>query len=129
MVNMIKSPEYLELKQRWEDFFKNFDKEIKTDAPLLITASALIMKWYRRVIKNGKVLSAKDPDEKFKGQNYTRYVIAKALGHINNVSPAVIAMNRWGKSNPLLVEVIKAAVEGGGSGSGDPASCSPAGTW
>jgi HK97 family phage major capsid protein len=61
----------------------------------------------------------KEADEKFHGQNYTRLVIAKALGRLMDVSPIAVAQNRWGKSNPKLVEVIKAAVAGGGSGSGE----------
>lgn len=60
-----------------------------------------------------------DPDEKFQGQNYTRMVIAKAVGHLTQRSAIAIAMERWGKTNPHLVEVIKADVAGGGSGSGE----------
>lgn len=55
----------------------------------------------------------KEADEKFKGQHFTRLVIAKALGRLTDVSPVAIAQQRWGKSNPKLVEVLKAAVQGG----------------
>ena len=68
------------------------------------------------------VHAKKDHDEKFKGQNYTRMVIAKALAHIdeNRRSPAVIAEKRWGITNPTLVEIMRAnEVAGGGSGSGE----------
>jgi len=66
------------------------------------------------------VLSRKqDPDDKFKGQSFTRVVIAKALAMAHNVSPAAIAEARWGKSHPKLVEFIKATVAGGGTGSGE----------
>lgn len=61
----------------------------------------------------------KEADEQFKGQNYTRMVIAKALGRLRDESPIAVAHQRWGKSNPKLVEVIKAAVAGGGSGTGE----------
>lgn len=61
----------------------------------------------------------RDADEKFKGQNYTRIVIAKALARLDDTSVIGIAQQRWGKSNPTLVEVVKAAVAGGGSGSGE----------
>jgi hypothetical protein len=72
------------------------------------------------------VVSSKDQDEKFQGQNYVRRLIARAvavdeareLGHAGR-SPAQIAEARWGKSNPTLVQVIKAGVAGGGSGSGE----------
>lgn len=66
------------------------------------------------------IIQSKDTDEKFKGQNYTRMVIAKALGHILQRSPSSIAQQRWGKTNPTLVAIIKAnEVAGGGSDSGE----------
>jgi HK97 family phage major capsid protein len=60
-----------------------------------------------------------DPDEKFKGQAFTRMVIAKAVGQLEGISPLVIAEKRWGRSNPMLVSLIKTAVAGGGSGSSE----------
>lgn len=61
----------------------------------------------------------RESEEKFKGQNFTRIVIAKALARLQDVSPVAIAQKRWGKSNPLLVEVIRASVAGGGTDSGE----------
>jgi HK97 family phage prohead protease len=58
------------------------------------------------------------PDEKFAGQFFTQKVIAKALAASNYGSAVEVASQRY-KSNPLLVEVIKADVAGGGSGSGE----------
>jgi HK97 family phage major capsid protein/HK97 family phage prohead protease len=63
-----------------------------------------------------------DAEEKFKGQNYTRMVIAKALARMDDFqgeSPITIAERRWGKTNPTLVNIMKAAVAGGGSGAGE----------
>ena len=62
-----------------------------------------------------------DPEDKFQGQSFTRTVIAKALSAqtYGAYSPAQIAEQRWGKSNPKLVEFLKAAVPGGGTGSGE----------
>lgn len=65
-----------------------------------------------------------DPDDAFKGQAFTRMAIAKAASFIalkdgNFVSPAEIAQHRWGKTHPQLVARIKAAVAGGGTGSGE----------
>lgn len=65
-----------------------------------------------------------DPEDKFKGQSYTRFLIAKAAAYAsmkegNYVSPAQIAEQRWGKTHPKLVALIKAAVAGGGTGSGE----------
>ena len=58
------------------------------------------------------------PEEKFAGQFYTQRVIAKALAAMSYTSAGVIAEQRF-KSNPLLVNLIKADVPGGGSGSGE----------
>ncbi len=68
------------------------------------------------------VKSTKDAEDKFQGQSYVRAVIAKALAHMQGIggqSPWEIAQERWGKTNPTLVQVIKAGVAGGGSGSGE----------
>ncbi len=65
-----------------------------------------------------------DPDDAFKGQAFTRFLIAKAAAFCaakdgNYVNAADIAKHRWGKTNPNLVNRIKAAVAGGGTGSGE----------
>lgn len=65
-----------------------------------------------------------DPDDKFKGQSYVRGIIARAEAFLqmkqgNFVSPADVAQARWGKSHPKLVQHIRAAVAGGGTGSGE----------
>jgi HK97 family phage prohead protease len=65
-----------------------------------------------------------DPEDKFKGQSYTRFLVAKALAFAamkegNYVSPVEVAKHRWGKTNPKLIEFIKAGVAAGGTGSGD----------
>ena len=68
------------------------------------------------------IIKSSDADEKFEGQNYTRMVIAKALAHImgGGVSASGIANSRWGKSNPTLINLMKAnEVAGGGSGAGE----------
>jgi ATP-dependent protease ClpP protease subunit len=70
-------------------------------------------------------LKHKDADEKFKGQNWTRKIIANALAYASvqqgiPVAPADIAQSRWGKTNPTLVNVIRmAAVPGAGTDSGE----------
>jgi len=73
------------------------------------------------VVKTGVTIINKkdDAEDKFKGQAYTRMLIAKALGQVEEISPLVIAEKRWGKTNPTLVRLIKASVAGGGSGSGE----------
>lgn len=67
------------------------------------------------------ILRSGEAEEKFKGQMFTRRVIAKALAYMSQgeLTPGQVAEMRWGKSNPMLVNVIKAAVAGHGSGSGE----------
>lgn len=65
------------------------------------------------------IIQKGDKDEAFPGQNFTRLVIAKTLARIDDVSAVGIAHMRWGKTNPQLVETIKAAVAGGGTGTGE----------
>lgn len=67
------------------------------------------------------IVASKDVEEKFKGQNYTRMVIAKALARMddNQIPAWAIAERRWGKTNPTIVQIMKSGVAGGGSGSGE----------
>lgn len=65
-----------------------------------------------------------DPEDKFKGQSWVRKQIAMAVSYIalregRFVTPGEIAEKRWGKTHPNLVNVIKAGVAGGGTGSGE----------
>ena len=65
-----------------------------------------------------------DPDDAFAGQSYIRGVIARAAAFVSMKNgdyktPAQIAAHRWGKTNPKLVEFIRAGVAGGGTGSGE----------
>lgn len=60
-----------------------------------------------------------DKEEAFKGQNYTRIVIAKTLARLDGVNAVGIAQKRWGRSNPMLVDVVRAAVEGGSGQTGE----------
>lgn len=73
------------------------------------------------VTRGGPTILVKnsDPEDKFAGQSFVRCQIAKALAMVNNESPIAIAQQRWGKSNPKLVEYMKATVAGGGTGSGE----------
>lgn len=61
-----------------------------------------------------------DPEDKFPGQSFTRVQIAKALAMAHGNGYAMdAAQNRWSKTHPKLVEFIRAAVAGGGTGSGE----------
>lgn len=68
------------------------------------------------------ILTGKQKEEKFAGQNYTRLVIARALRHLSggDMSATAIAQKRWGRENPMIAEIIRAnEVAGGGTGSGE----------
>lgn len=65
------------------------------------------------------IIKRQEKEEQFEGQNFTRIAIAKALSREDGTSPVAIAERRWGRSNPALVEAIKADVSGVGSGSGE----------
>jgi HK97 family phage major capsid protein len=62
-----------------------------------------------------------DADPKFAGQMFVRKAIASALSQMTNFQvPAwKIAEQRWGKECPMLVQVMKTGVAGGGSDSGE----------
>lgn len=66
-----------------------------------------------------------DPEDKFAGQGYIRMLFAKAEAFRvqragGYMRPAEYAAKRWGKSNPQLVQWIKAnEVAGGGTDSGE----------
>jgi hypothetical protein len=66
------------------------------------------------------ITHAKEADEKFQGQNFTRMCIAMAAAHIKNhaFTAAQYAEHRWGKSAANIVAILKAGVPGGGSSSG-----------
>lgn len=67
-----------------------------------------------------KIIVNREADEKFQGQMFTRKIIAQAVGFMQQRSPVAVAMERgWGRTNPTLVEVIRASVAGGGTDSGE----------
>jgi len=69
--------------------------------------------------RSPQIIIKGDQDEAFEGQNYTRLVIAKTLARLDGVSADGIASRRWGKSCPQFVQVVRAAVAGGGTDSGE----------
>lgn len=65
------------------------------------------------------IVASRDVEEKFQGQSYTRKIIARALAQIEGRSAGAIAQERWGKTNPTLVAIIKAnEVPAGGEHAG-----------
>jgi HK97 family phage prohead protease len=90
------------------------------------TAVAVDTRQYQRAPMG--FVRRQDPDDVFKGQSETRKIIVKALAHLamrggNFVRMSEIAEQRYGKTHPTLVQVIKAnEVPGLASGSGEPFS-------
>lgn len=65
-----------------------------------------------------------DPEDSFKGQSFARFLQAKAISFIalksgSFISPVDVAMARWGKTHPKLIENIKAGVAAGGTEAAD----------
>jgi HK97 family phage major capsid protein/HK97 family phage prohead protease len=128
-LNAEQSDEYDGLQAEIESIDKHLDrlraheKALAASATAVAGTSAQEGTTTRGALATGapSIVIRKDSDEKFKGQNYTRMVIAKALARMgDNEMPAwAIAEKRWGRSNPTLVQIMKAGVAGGGSGSGE----------
>lgn len=60
---------------------------------------------------------SQDKEDSFQGQSFVRKVIAKSLAQMSGgeLRASEIAEQRWGKTNPTLVRVLKAAVNSGGT--------------
>jgi hypothetical protein len=124
-----------------QEEFDTLDTEIKQidgDLVRLKRLESLAIQKGRTVVDDGEksgegrgaptlmLKKTTDVEDKFEGQSFVRKLIAKAcaideakeLG-MPGRSPAQIAEARWGKTNPQLVQVIRAGVAGGGSGSGE----------
>ena len=106
-------------------------KQIDSDLARLRTMEAMNVAAARAVAtiegaapvqRSGISVHVKSPDaaEKFAGQNFTRKVIAKAVGLVQGRSPLAVAIERWGKTNPTLIAIMKAnEVPGGGTEAAD----------
>lgn len=62
-----------------------------------------------------------DPEDEFPGQGFTRRVIARTIAYMSQgeMRAGDVAEQRWGKSHPKLVQLIKSGVSAGGSASGE----------
>ena len=65
MIDLLISDNYQDMVSRWNNFFNNYNRYLENDKPLFRTASSLIFKRYKRVIKEGSVLSPQHLDEGF----------------------------------------------------------------
>ena len=113
----------LEVQQIDKDLVRlnRLDQLSKQAKPVEKTPTAKAAAASREVGAPALVLN-RQPEEKFKGQFYTRMVIARTLAYLSQgeMSAAQIARQRgWDKSHPELFAVIKAGVAGGGSDSGE----------
>ncbi len=72
----------------------------------------------------GFVKKLSDVEERFKGETGLKRAMANIVAQKevkagNLVTPADVAQERWGKTNPTLVAVMKAGIAGGGTDSGE----------
>lgn len=108
-----------EIKQIDDDLVRfraalNLEQQTATPVSDSVPAAAKSVSRGPTIIK-----APKDKEEAFQGQNFTRKCIAKILARLDMESPIEIAQQRWGKTNPTLVETMKANVGGHGSSSGE----------
>lgn len=64
-------------------------------------------------------LPKRDKEDEFKGQSFIKMVKMKALARIQQVSAAYLAQKYYGETHPQFVQFMRAAVAGGGTGSGE----------
>jgi HK97 family phage major capsid protein len=101
--------------------FETLEQEIKTlDGDIRIkTVECMNASTAKEVVSQpsprGPVFwkQPEDQKEQFQGQNFTRKAIAKALAYLDGVPPWAVAENRWGKTNPKLVEIMKTDMQAG----------------
>src|SRR5690606_6011002 len=98
---------------------KAHEKSVAAKAAPVVDATTVEKGTQARAPATPTIIVKGDKDEAFKGQNYTRIVIAKTLARLDGVSAVGIAQKRWGRDNPQLVEVVRAAVEGGSGQTGE----------
>lgn len=117
------TPEENEEFDRLKVEVKKLDTDIRIQEHAEITAKAVSGSSTRNGSESRSGVSfvrKADQDDKFPGQSYTRVLIAKALAMMHGTGQAMdVAKDRWQKTNPKLVEFIRATVAGGGTGSGE----------
>lgn len=108
---------------------KELDKDIrKARFDYLNSGNAIEVKG--QTISQGRarstsVIASIKPEEKFEGQFYTQMIIAKAFAYMeaskgNYIKAVDVAEKRWGKTNPTLVDLMKAnEIQAGSSISGE----------
>jgi len=115
MISLLNSEKYSEVVSRWNAFFENFDQYVENDKPLFSTASSLILKRYKKVLKEGSVLTAHSPDEGFHKLRITckklRYLMEffSSLYPMDKISLAIKKLKKLqdnlGDFNDLSVQI------------------------
>ncbi|NOG44764.1 MAG: CHAD domain-containing protein [Calditrichaeota bacterium] len=88
MVTLLKSEEYKKTMSRWDAFFEDYNKHVKKDRPLFNSASALIMKRYKRVLNDGSLLTKQSPDDGFHELRITCKKLRYLLEFFSSLYPA-----------------------------------------
>jgi len=101
------------------DELKELDNNIRVKQAEIFNSQTAVEPKPRVKTAPAVIIKNEDPEDKFQGQSYVRQVIAKAVAHLDGISPLAVAEKRWGKTHPKLVGFIKTAIAGHGSGSGE----------
>lgn len=95
---------------------KRFDDRMAASASAVSKGSAA----EQRASRGPTILvRTQDPDDKFAGQSFIRHLKLKALSRLTHESVSALAEQRFGRTHPKFVQFVKAAVAGGGTGSGE----------
>ncbi len=103
---------------------ENMDDEIRVTQRHVTNIAAARPVDQTRSAPYGYVKKLNDVEERFKGETGLKRALANIVAQKevkmgNMVTPLQIVQERWGKTNPTLVAVMKAAVAGGGTDSGE----------
>ena len=100
---------------------EQLDDEIRIKEAQLVNSAAALPVSGKSYLESRQAPAVikKDKDPDFAGQMFTRMVIAKAIANMDGSNPVAVAERRFGKTNPRLVEWIKADVAGGATISGE----------
>jgi CHAD domain-containing protein len=88
MTAMLASTNYQEMITRWDNFFENFKQFVENDKPIFSTASSLILKRYKRVLRDGAVLTEHSPDDGFHELRITCKKLRYLMEFFSSLYPA-----------------------------------------
>ncbi len=88
MIDLLGSEKYQLMVSGWNDFFDNFNSYVEADKPIYKTAPALIFKRYKKVLKEGSVLTVQSPDKGFHELRITCKKLRYLMEFFSSLFPA-----------------------------------------